>query len=244
MFQYLLAFVCLIFIIVGCDHSPQSEKDVNPHAEGFNVEESDAEAIMIADSVMNAMGGRKAWDNTEVIKWNFFGRRTLDWDKKHNTVAINLISDSILIDLDMSKMAGKVFFKGVQQTEPDTLAKYLERGKTIWINDSYWLVMPYKLKDSGVTLKYSGTDTTAAREPAHVLSLTFDNVGVTPDNKYEVLVSQNDYLVKEWRFFTQATDTIPRFTSPWEEYRQYGQILLSGNRGRSQLSEISVRNSE
>jgi hypothetical protein len=28
-----------------------------------------------------------------------------------------------------------------------------------WINDAYWLVMPWKLQDPGVTLSYVKTDT-------------------------------------------------------------------------------------
>lgn len=46
--------------------------------------------------------------------------------------------------------------------------------------------MPYKLKDSGVTLKYKGEGQTEEGEPAQVLVLTFKDVGVTPQNKYEV----------------------------------------------------------
>jgi hypothetical protein len=30
----------------------------------------------------------------------------------------------------------------------------LRKGKNWWINDAYWLVMPWKLQDPGVTLSY------------------------------------------------------------------------------------------
>ena len=45
----------------------------NPPAEGFNAEESSPFAVILADQVMNSMGGRKAWDDTNVLYWNFFG---------------------------------------------------------------------------------------------------------------------------------------------------------------------------
>ena len=44
--------------------------------------------------------------------------------------------------------------------------------------------MPYKLKDSGVTLKYKGQDTLETGHPAEKLQLTFEEVGKTPENKY------------------------------------------------------------
>jgi hypothetical protein len=110
----------------------------------------------------------------------------------------------------------------------------------MWINDSYWLVMPFKLKDSGVTLKYMGQDTTLAGEMAEVLQLTFKEVGNTPNNKYHVYVNPETYLVTQWDFFTTASDESPRFSSPWTGYQQHGSIMLSGGRGQRSIGDIAV----
>ena len=131
--------------------------------------------------------------------------------------------------------------EGEEMTHPDSLAKYVERGKNIWINDSYWLVMPYKLKDSGVTLKHLGKETTIAGQSADKLQLTFQNVGVTPNNMYWVYVDDQSRLVTQWDFFTNATDEDARFSTPWNEYQKFGEILLSGNRGgERKLTDIAV----
>lgn len=214
----------------------------NPAAEGFNTADSDEKAIAIADEVMEAMGGRKAWDTTRIITWNFFGRRTLTWDKSTGDVSIQIPADSLDIRLNIQDSSkGKVVIAGEDMSSnPDTLAKYVERGKSIWINDSYWLVMPFKLKDSGVTLNYVKQDTMTSGAMADILSLTFENVGDTPENKYLVYVDQSDHLIKQWDFYRNASDTIAGFSTPWIEYEQYGDILLSGNRGRGQLSDIAV----
>ena len=37
-----------------------------------------------------------------------------------------------------------------------SVQEYLELGHRTWINDSYWMFMPYKLLDPGVTLAYAG----------------------------------------------------------------------------------------
>lgn len=52
---------------------------------------------------------------------------------------------------------------------PDTLAADLQAAYRAWINDSYWFVMPYKLKDSGVTLRYRGQNMTVGGLLAHLL---------------------------------------------------------------------------
>lgn len=100
--------------------------------------------------------------------------------------------------------------------------------------------MPFKLKDSGLTLKYLRQDTTQAGIPAYLLQLTFQEVGDTPENKYHVYVDTGSYLVRQWAYFPRAGDEEPAFVTPWDDYRQYGAILLSGNRGKRALADIKV----
>ena len=83
-------------------------------------------------------------------------------------------------------------------------------------------------------------DTTEAGKTADVLQLTFEEVGKTPENKYYVFVDKDSRLVTQWQFFRQASDAEPGFTTPWQDYRNYGAILLSGDRGQRQLSDIRV----
>jgi len=233
--------LAISLMIIGC--APQAETPYgNPAADGFDIENSDSKAIAIADEVMEAMGGRAAYDNIEQFSWTFFGSRSLDWDKSKNTVEVNMFKDSTIIALDMNDNTGSAVVKGEEVANPDTVAMYLKRAKGAWINDSYWLVMPFKLKDSGVTLKYVSRDSTAAGAIGDKLALTFKEVGNTPNNKYEVIVSDENRLVEEWRFYTNATDSVPRFVRPWEDYKKYGDVLLSGGKGA--ISDLTIRTAQ
>lgn len=210
----------------------------NPPAEGFNQEESDLLATLLADKTMLAMGGRKAWDNTHYIKWNFFGRRTHIWDKWTGDVRIEVPNDDLTILMNINSMKGKVRKGGKVIT--DSLDYYLQRGYEMWVNDSYWLVMPYKLKDTGVTLKYLREDTTQTGDAADVLSLSFEDVGVTPQNVYEVWIDTDSKLVTQWAYYPDSSALEPRFITPWADYQKYGEILLSSDRGQYKLSDIEV----
>lgn len=214
--------------------------EANPAAKGFNAAESDERAISIADSVMQAMGGRKAWDNIRLLQWDFFGRRTLLWDKFTGDVRIEIPADSSVYIVNINTLSGMAREGGRVVENPDTLRARIQRANSIWINDSYWLAMPFKLKDSGVALKYLGKDTTQAGAPAYVLQLTFQEVGDTPENKYHVYVDAATYLVRQWAYFAKASDQEPAFVTPWDDYQQYGKILLSGNRGKRELANIKV----
>lgn len=212
----------------------------NEPAEGFNSADSHPIAILLADQVMNAMGGRKKWDNTNVLFWNFFGARTLLWDKENNRVRVDISKNEKVIVLDMNDGTGKVWESGKEILDTERLSKELNKAKNIWINDSYWLVMPFKLKDSGVTLSYLREEETLAGEKCDVLGLTFDGVGVTPQNMYEVWVSIDTRLIKQWAFFKNVEDIEPAFVRPWDDYKDYDGLLLASERGERDITDIKV----
>jgi len=243
-FHLLLIITCL-----ACQtkEKPTEEQatiqEENTAADGFNLEASDQSAIDIADKVMEAMGGRKAWDDTRYISWQFFNSRQLWWDKWTGDVRVESLKSDLKILVNIHDLTGKVFKDSATLSKVDSLDYYLNRGKSMWINDAYWLVMPYKLKDSGVTLKYLKEDTTEVGALSDVLQLSFESVGDTPENHYEVWVDKQSNLVTQWAFYRNDTVTTPNFTTPWEDYNRHGNILLSGGRGRGKLTEINVADS-
>lgn len=238
----IVLLIILLASVFSCKQDlHNTAMEANPPADGFNIEESDAEAIAIADEVMSAMGGRNSWDATNYLKWNFFNARRHVWNKRDHEVVIESLKDSIIIKMDLEDESGSVIYDGKNLTKADSLDKYLDLGKRWWINDSYWLVMPFKLKDSGVTLKYLGKDSTENGVLSDVLQLTFQDVGVTPQNKYHVYVDPDSRLITQWDYFGNFQDSLPRFSAPWTDYKQYGEILLSSGRGGDRmLTELEV----
>lgn len=232
-------------VLTSCHNQSSTNKSTidygNLAAEGFKLSSSDAKAISIADEVMLAMGGRKAWDETRYLKWNFFGSRIHVWDKQTGDLVIKGIRDTFDIRMNILTNKGKVNFKGNVLTEQDSLQKYLNKGKSMWINDSYWVFMPHKLKDSGVTLKYVKKDTTQNGRSSDVLSLSFEEVGDTPENMYYVYVDDSTRLVSQWDFYRTSKDSTAQFKTPWGDYRQYDRLLLSGSRGGDYIiSDLSA----
>ena len=228
-FRY-VATVSAVLLVVACATEVPAPPG-NPPAPGFNLAGSDAAAIDLADAVMESMGGRDAWDNTRYITWKFFGRRRHVWDKQ--TGDIRYDDGDLCVLMNINTQQGRVTQAGAAVTDPDSVKKYLNRAYRSWINDSYWLVMPYKLKDSGVTLTYKGEGALLDGRPADILTLTFENVGVTPQNKYDVYVSRDRKLVEQWAFYRNAGDPEPSFNIPWADWQPYGGILLANDNGRN-----------
>ncbi len=238
--------VCLLFFLVACNSTKKFVyKEVpNTPAAGFDAQNSDPSAIALADSIMKANGGRYAWDMTHFIKWNFLGKRDLVWDKWGERVRIDFLDKNLHIRVNLKDMTGSVMQDGVLLTQPDSLKKYLKIGKSVWINDSYWLVMPFKLKDSGVKLKSLGKKNNAIGAECDVIELTFKNVGDTPNNKYHLYANPVTHLITQWDYYPKNTDAKPMMSIPNSDYRAYGHIMLSPNRGNGRsLGPLAVYSS-
>lgn len=240
-----LSFCTLIFLVACNAGKKFVYKEVpNTPAAGFDAQNSDPAAVALADSIMKANGGRYAWDMTHYIKWTFLGKRDLIWDKWGERVRIDFLDKNLHVRLNLKDMTGSVMQDGVLMTQPDSIKKYLGRGKSFWVNDSYWLVMPFKLKDSGVTLKSLGKKNNAIGAESDVIELTFKNVGDTPNNKYNIYSNPLTHLVTQWDYFPKSTDPKPAMSVPNSEYRAYGHIMLSPNRGKGlSLAPLAVYSS-
>ena len=68
----------------------------------------------------------------------------------------------------------------------------------------------------------------------------FEAVGVTPQNKYHVSIAKDTGLVEQWAFFRNNSDEEPGFKTPWAQWTRHGEVMLSGDRGERQLSDIKV----
>lgn len=181
---------------------------------------------------IEAMGGMENWNNTHYIQWNF-GKRMLIWDKWTGDVRIESPAEKLTLIVNINSGEGKASKYGTLVTDPVELDKILETGKKWWINDSYWLTMPWKLKDNGVNIKYIKTEQLPNGNSADVLEMTFENVGVTPQNKYHIYIDKKEHLVKQWAFFGNYTDEKPRFVKAWDNYQKAGNVLLSFNRSEN-----------
>lgn len=244
MTNFARAVLCLPLLAACASHSTPAgsasdARETNPPCAGFDVAGSDARACAIADQTMEAMGGRAAWDSTRVLCWNFFGRRSHVWDKATGNYRLDEGDKVVLMNL--ASGTGRVFEKGVEVTDEAARKKALERAHSIWINDSYWLVMPYKLKDSGLTLKWVREAELDGARKADVLQLTFQGVGDTPDNRYEVWIARDTHLVEHWDYFEHRADDKPKMSTPWTRWTRHGRILLAESRGeKREMSNVQV----
>ncbi len=107
-----------------------------------------------------------------------------------------------------------------------TAKPLLDEAYEAFINDTYWLLMPYKMKDPGVHLNYAGEETRDGRA-YDLVELTFEDVGLTPRDHYWAHVNRKTHLMDRWSYILQ--DDPPRSEPTvwdWKGWTRRGRILL------------------
>jgi hypothetical protein len=188
---------------------------------------SDPDAIALADQVVEAMGGREAWENTRFVSFDFVGsrrdtvvsRRSLAWDKDTNRIFIG-VKDAKGVDwkvwTDLAHQEGVVLKDGAP-ADSATKRAWLDRAYAVWL----------KLRDPGVNLKAAGPDSTGK---AHVLELSFDGVGLTPGDRYRVHVDDASKLVTGWEMLLQGSKDGRWKPVLWTDWTQVGDVKLPTRR--------------
>jgi hypothetical protein len=201
----------------------------------FDPGKSDPRAIKIADEVMVALGGREHYETIQYLSFRFVVEADTQklsdwrhhWDRRNNNYRLEGITrdgDHLFLIFNLDTRKGTVFKNG-QQLAGDEKREFIKRAYARYVNDTYWLLMPYKLKDPGAALQYEGVQ--EINDVTYdVLRLSFvDSVGLTPRNVYRVFVDQPTRLVHRWEYFeTEGATPSPAW---WEQWRVYNGIKLA-----------------
>lgn len=125
--------------------------------------------------------------------------------------------------------AGRVRVNG-EELEGDEAREALERANRTHINDSYWFLMPYKWADPGVRTEYLGRETDEDGREWEVVELSFEDVGITPDNVYRAFINPETGLMERWHYLAdREADPSP---SDWTGWEEFGPISLATRRER------------
>lgn len=190
---------------------------------------SDPRALRIADQVMAALGGQERWEKLPGLRWSFEvavndtvrSYRHHAWDMKGGTDRVEGKTRAGVAYCFIHPPGGERGMAWMNGTaiEGDSLAKLIKRAQSLWTNDSYWFLMPYKLRDPGVTLGYDG-EVTQGDTTYDKISLSFDKVGETPGDHYWVYVNRKNHRIEKWDFILQDQPP-PAVSWTWEGWEQH-----------------------
>ena len=109
-----------------------------------------------------------------------------------------------------------------------------------WVNDSYWLLAPLKIRDQGVKVEAGGPKDLNGTS-VETINLSFDKVGLTPTDRYVLYIDPQTKMPKAWDYIPQTGSGLQ---ATWEKFQNFGGLNLATehnfNGKAIKLTEIKV----
>ncbi len=196
----------------------------------------DAKADAVGKELIAAMGGEKSWEKARQFQFNFVvereGKKAASfshaWDRytgDYRVAGTDRSGAPFTVYFNVNTKQGKAFLNG-KPAEGEAEAALLKTAYGRFINDSYWLLAPWKIFDPGVRLAYDGEKPCPDGGVCDVLKLSFENVGLTPKDIYWLWITREGRKMVQWQFVLGGAAEEPT-TAPWKDWRSVGGILLS-----------------
>ncbi|MDO7171159.1 hypothetical protein [Mariniflexile sp. AS56] len=135
------------------------------------------EADALAHKMLNALD-HEAFENTNYIEWTFKRRHLFKWNKNENICEVYWKKYKVILHLnDPSK--NKAYEQNVKVADADSSIELIEKATSYFNNDSFWLVAPYKVFDTGTERRLVNLENNKK-----ALLLTYTSGGTTPGDSY------------------------------------------------------------
>ena len=196
--------------------------------------DQDRKAAIIAQNMMNAMGGQDAWNRAHFVRYDFIvnangntvASRSHVWDKHTGRYRLEdktREGKPRVVIFNIGNQQGDAYVDG-KKLEGAAGTDAVKEAYKAFINDMYWLSMPWKWMDAGVHLRYIGPRARKSRN-FDVVELSFDHVGLTPGDRYLAYISPRSSLMEHWEYTLESGTK-----GSWDwEYTTTGGVKLASN---------------
>lgn len=197
----------------------------------------DRESEPVVRALTDAMGGLKVWESLPCFRFDFVSVRDGKevsryrhwWDKRNGRCRMEGPDGkgrNVTAVFGLADKKGVAFVDGIGESDSTRVAEIIEYGYERWVNDTYWVMMPFKLRDPGVKIRYSRPERTL-QATYDVLEVTFvPGTGLTSDDHYWLYVNRATHLIDRWEYVLTGQKPPPGGSS-WEAWTNVGTVKLS-----------------
>ncbi|MGH9380468.1 MAG: hypothetical protein ACRD2Z_07625 [Thermoanaerobaculia bacterium] len=206
--------------------------------------DADPQARELAQRTTGAMGGREAFDGIRLLHFTWqvergdeiVAEREHWWDRATGDYRVDLHIGSgapAVVLLNLRTREGRAFAQGSRLAGEEEEA-LVERAYGAYINDSYWLLMPWKWLEPGVRLEWQGERAVDGRTYEVAVLSFVSGTGLTSGDRYWAWVDPATGLMDRWQYVLQQEDGSPGDQPPttwiWSDWRPSGGVLFARER--------------
>ncbi|WP_445734775.1 hypothetical protein [Mariniflexile sp.] len=174
----------------------------------INSTEKADKQLSIAEKIANAHGFEK-WQQVKEIAFTFNGKRSWVWKPKTSDVTYIMDGDTIHYN------TGKI----------DSSLVKIDRG---FINDKFWLLIPFQLVwDQGTSVSEPiKTEAPISKTIMNKITLTYPNEGgYTPGDAYDIYYG-DDFIIKEWAY-RKGNQPKASLVNTFENHQDFNGIKIA-----------------
>jgi hypothetical protein len=154
-------------------------------------------AELLAQNMLNALD-YEAYKNTNYLEWTFKNRHHFKWQKNEGTCMVYW--KEYKVDLDLNNSSESKAYVQNFKVNGEQAEELITEATNYFNNDSFWLVAPYKVFDSGVERRIIKRD-----DGNDALLVTYTSGDTTPGDSYLWFLDKNNKPTK----FKMWVDIIP-----------------------------------
>jgi hypothetical protein len=199
-------------------------------------QDRDPKADAIGKELIAALGGEKAWEKARQLRFDFVvdrdgkavARFSHVWDRYTGDYRVSGTDKSgapFVVYFNVNSKDGQALVNG-KPAEGEAREGLLKTAYGRFINDSYWLLAPWKIFDPGVHRAYDGEKPCPEGGTCDVLKLSFDAVGLTPKDVYWLWVTRDGRRMVAWQYVLNGAQEEPT-TALWKDWRAFSGVSLS-----------------
>tara|TARA_R100000935_G_scaffold58911_1_gene99605 strand:- start:37030 stop:37716 length:687 start_codon:yes stop_codon:yes gene_type:complete len=203
-----LFFLALSMLFLGCQDKEATRSEA-PSEEITEQELTTAEKIAYKHGLQN-------WNDVSEIQFTFnvdraenHFERSWIWNLKTNNITMENAQDTVSFN----------------RNKLDSISR---KHDAAFINDSYWLLAPYKLVlDEGTTLSEATKQVAPiSGDTLNKITTTYGNEGgYTPGDAYDFYYNEN-LIIKEW-VFRKGNDSISTMATTFEDFKSFNGLQLA-----------------
>ncbi len=171
-----------------------------------NVKTRNPKADQFAKNILKRVK-HEAYKNTNYLEWSFGGRRSFKWNKTAHIATVSW--DSIKVKLHPNNKEKSTLFINGKESNLNK-EKLIKRAEDIFNNDSFWLVAPHKLFESGIIRNI------VEIEGKEALKVTYTTGGTTPGDSYIWIVDDQFLPIKY--LMNVPSMNMNRVPATWEDW--------------------------
>ncbi|MDB4292491.1 hypothetical protein N9954_03735 [Maribacter sp.] len=178
--KVMAVLVILVLVVFGLLYAIYNQ----PLPEGVSGPKADA----LAQKMLRAINNEQ-YQETQFLEWSYVGgKHQYKWDKENGKVDVSWSDYKVMLNLNSPKKS--MVFENSSEVIGENRSELIATALSYFNNDSFWLVAPFKVFDSGTSRSLVPLE-----DGSNGLLVSYSKGGTTPGDTYLWKLGNNGFPI-------------------------------------------------